>query len=234
VPATESALHFAHFFRPSTAVSGDFFDILDLSDTMAGVFVCDVMGHGVRAALVAALVRALVEELKGIAAMPDEFLGKINRALVGILKQTEIPMFASASYVLVDLARGELRYVNAGHPDPLFVRPDSAAAEALPLAHGRRGPVLGMFDQAQYATATMPLTPGDKVLIFTDGLFEVEDPSGELYDQSRLIAAVSRRGNLGAADLCREVLAEVQDFAASHEFSDDVCVVAFEVARLLK
>ena len=228
----DSALHFAHFFTASSEVSGDFFDIIELSDHKAGIFICDVMGHGVRAALVAAIVRALVGELKGAGHRPGEFLGLLNEKLSAILKQTEIPMFVSAFYVVADLAKGELIYANAGHPDPLCVRHAALEAQAIALNHSKRGPVLGMFAEARYDASVMPIAVHDRVLLFTDGLFEVEGADGELYDQQCLMRAVSQRAELSAADLCSEVLAEVRKFSASHEFDDDVCLVAFEVERL--
>ena len=227
-----SALHFSHFFNPSMAVSGDFFDILELSDSSVGVFICDVMGHGVRAALVAAIVRALVGELKSVGADPGEFLGRLNRKLFGILTQTRIPMFASASYVVVDVAKGELRSANAGHPEPLSVRDEGGIRQAFPLRDGRHDPVLGIFENADYATSQTHLSTGDMVLFFTDGLFEVEGPDGALYDEKRLIEAVNRGANLTAASLLPNVLAEVRQFAANKRFSDDVCLVAMEVERI--
>jgi sigma-B regulation protein RsbU (phosphoserine phosphatase) len=231
---SDSALHFSHFFNASTEVSGDFFDILELSDHKAGIFICDVMGHGVRAALVAAIIRALVSELKGIGDRPAEFLATLNKKLSGILKQTDIPMFASAFYVVADLERGELRYANAGHPDPLCVRhqDNHSAAYAAPLNHCKRGPVLGMFAQAEYGTSQMSISEHDMVLLFTDGLFEVEVEDGELYDQKSLMRAVDRRANLTAGDLCREVLDEIREFSGNKQFEDDVCLVALEIERL--
>lgn len=228
----DSALHFSHFFNASTSVSGDFFDILQLSDNTAGIFICDVMGHGMRAALVAAIVRALVEELKGVGDAPGEFLRQLNNKLSGILKHTDIPMFASASYVVADIGRGEFRYANAGHPHPLRVRHEAGATHTLPLNHCRRGPVLGMFDGAQYGTHENSLSVHDIVLLFTDGLFEVEGSGGELYDERSLISAVNRRSELAGGDLCREVLTEIQQFSASKQFSDNVCLVSVEVERL--
>ena len=228
----DSALQFSHFFNPSTAVSGDFFDIIELSDTMAGVFICDVMGHGVRAALVAAIVRALVGELRGIADRPGEFLAMLNTKLSQILKQTDIPMFASASYVVADLEKRELRYANAGHPDPLCVLHTRDSVEASRLNHCKRGPVLGMFPEAEYGSSRCDIAVHDTVLLFTDGLFEVEGADGALYDQQSLMRAVNRRANLTASDLCREVLAEIRQFAVNEQFSDDVCLVALEIERL--
>jgi len=228
----DSALHFAHFFNPSSEVSGDFFDIIELSDTRAGILICDVMGHGVRAALVAAIVRALVGELRGIGDHPSEFLSQLNTKLSRILKQTEIPMFASAFYLVADLELGELRYANAGHPDPLCVRHGDTDAHAEALNHCKRGPVLGMFAEAEYGTSRMPIAPHDVELLFTDGLFEGEGVDGVLYDQQSLLRAVNRRANLHADELCGEVLAEIREFSARHEFEDDVCLVALEIERL--
>ncbi len=229
----DSALRFSHFFNPTAAVSGDFFDILDLSDTMAGMFICDVMGHGVRAALVAAIVRALVEEQRATTGSPGEFLSKLNRALLGVLKQAQIPMFASAFYVVADLARGELRYANAGHPSPVYIQREAdGGAKAHALNHCERGPVLGMFADAQYRTTCCPLSVDDRLLLFTDGLFEVEGENGDFYDQARLLDAVKRRLSLPAGELCREILSEIRQFSASKTFTDDVCIVTMQVDRL--
>ncbi len=177
--AQGSALRFSHIFNPSAVVSGDFFDIIKLSDTAAGIFICDVMGHGVRAALVAAIVRALVSESNGLAGQPGEFLARLNGKLFSILHQAHIPMFASASYVVADLAKGEFRYANAGHPEPLCIRHGAKAARALALHGDARGPVLGMFEKPDYGTSASALSIHDVVLQFTDGLYEVEGAGGE-------------------------------------------------------
>ena len=232
VNPTQSALHFSHFLNASASVSGDFFDIIQLSDNTAGIFICDVMGHGMRAALVAAIVRALVAELKGIGDTPGEFLHALNRKLSAILKQTDIPMFASASYVVADIEKGEFRYANAGHPHPLCVRHEGSATRTMALNHCKRGPVLGMFENAEYGTYRHSLSVHDIVLSFTDGLFEVEGADGELYDERSLMSAIDRRANLAGGELCREVLTEIQQFSVSKQFSDDVCLVSVEVERL--
>ena len=200
-PAKESALRFCHRYLPTGAVGGDFFDVLPISDTQAGVFICDVMGHGVRAALVTAMVRALAEELVSAAGEPDKFLVEINRGLLGILTQTRAPMFASAFYLVVDLARGELRYSSAGHPSALLVRRNMGTVEALRFPGSRPGPALGVFEESVYPICRCPVSPQDLVVLFTDGLYEVEGAEGDEYGQERLLAAVSKRSQLPAAQL---------------------------------
>ena len=230
----DSAVRFYPFFRPSMVVSGDFFDVLDIADDKAGLFICDVMGHGVRAALVAAIVRSVVNEMRPLWTRPGELLVAINRALLGAFKHSDITLFASAFCLVADLAKGQLRYANAGHPNPLhFARAENgSAATALPLAGARSGPALGLFDGARYETVRRKLSPRDVVLLFTDGLFEVEGSGGQLYDYQKLSRAVCNRIELPVPELCRSVIDEVQQFSATQAFNDDVCLVAMDIDRV--
>jgi len=229
-----SALRFHHFFRSSSAVGGDFFDVFQISDSLAGVFICDVMGHGVRAALVAAILRALVEELRDRATEPARFLQELNRGLSHILKHTRLTMFVSACYLLADLVRGEMHYANAGHPAPLCVHRARRNAERLPFRGAKSDPVLGILDNAQYHSSSCQLSAGDILLLFTDGLFEVEGADAQYYDQPRLLRAVSQRTGLCAEELCQQLVDEVQQFAGTKDFADDVCLIAMEIDHLMK
>jgi sigma-B regulation protein RsbU (phosphoserine phosphatase) len=215
-------------------VSGDFFDVLDIADDKAGLFICDVMGHGVRAALVAAIVRSVVSEFRPLWTRPGDLLATINRALLDAFKNSDITLFASAFYIVADLSKGQLRYAGAGHPSPLhFARAaNDSAATASPLMGARSGPALGLFPEMKYETSRRKLSPHDVVLLFTDGLFEVEGSGGQLYDYQKLLKAVGNRTALPVAELCRSLIAEVQQFSATQSFDDDVCLVAMEIDRL--
>jgi len=229
----ESALRFYSKYLPTGVVGGDFFHVLPISDTQAGVFICDVMGHGVRAALVTAIQRALIEELHGVADDPGEFLTRINHALLSILRRTRTPMFASAFYLFIDVKTGEMRYANAGHPKPLHVRRAAGVVEPLASKEGRPGSALGVFEDARYETLTSRAEPNDIVLMFTDGLYEVEGDGSEYFDQPRLVAAVQQRLAIPGAKLLDELLGEVQQFSHSRGFVDDVCLVAVEIGRFI-
>jgi sigma-B regulation protein RsbU (phosphoserine phosphatase) len=229
----EIAVRFYHFYQPSMSVSGDFFQVLKLSDTSAGIFICDVMGHGVRAALVASTVSALMGQLRDYLGEPGEFLCRLNRALRSTLEYyREAPLFASAFYLLADLEKGELRYANAGHPNPLRIHRERDRTDAHPLNGSKHGPALGLFDDAVYPMSQCELSPHDTLLLFTDGLYEVEGPGGDIYDYRRLLEAVSRHRELPAFQLCHQVIEEVQRFSAGRHFSDDACLVAMEVGPI--
>jgi sigma-B regulation protein RsbU (phosphoserine phosphatase) len=228
----ENALRFLRRYRPTGAVGGDFFDVFPVSPTQAGVFLCDVMGHGVRAALVTAIIRALVEEHHALTGDPSRFLTTLNHRLLAILKQTRMPMFASGFFLIADLAAAEIRFANAGHPAPLHLR--RRAGELSPLT-GKAfppGPALGVFEDSEYATYSQPLAAQDLIVFYTDGLFEVEGADGELYGPERLHAAFRQRLDLPPDQLFDEILAEVAAFGAGTGFTDDVCLLGLDVQRV--
>jgi PAS domain S-box-containing protein len=227
----ESWLRFHHHYLPAETVSGDFFSVLPVSATEAGVFICDVVGHGLRAALVTAIVRGLVEELTPHAADPSRFLVGLNRGLLAIFRQTDTPMLASAFYLVVDLATGQARYANAGHPSPLHVRRDAGVVDRFPR-DATWGPVLGVFENVAYRTGTCPLAPNDLMVLFTDGLYEVEIEREEFFGEQRLLAAVQERMALPARQLFPEVIEQIQRVSGRQTFLDDVCMVGVEVLRL--
>jgi phosphoserine phosphatase RsbU/P len=231
-PAEKSALRFCSRYLPTTTLGGDFFHVVPISDSAAGVLICDVMGHGVRAAMVTAIQRALVEELTAFAADPGEFLTQLNDALLSILRRTRSPMFASAFYLVADAAAGRMSYANAGHPRPLHIRRHAREVSLLEGPGARPGPALGVFQNSRYLTQEREIAARDLLMLFTDGLYEVENARGEYYDQALLLEAVRSKAQLDAEEIFEETLDEVRKFSASNRFVDDVCLVGVEVCRI--
>ncbi|MDB6173144.1 MAG: putative sensor protein [Chthoniobacteraceae bacterium] len=229
LPASQSALAFVSKYLPTTTLGGDFFHILPVSEMQAGIFICDVMGHGVRAALVTAIQRALVEELVEFADRPGEFLTRMNASLLSILRRTRSPMFVSAFYLLVNVEDATLQYANAGHPRPLHFKRDENSVALLTGQNARPGPALGVFEDSQYLTHHAAMAARDLVLLYTDGLYEVEGADGDYYDQGRLLEFVERRVQHGSDSIFEETLEEVRRFSFSGGFVDDVCLVGVEV-----
>ena len=228
VPAEQSAFRFTHRYQPADAVSGDFFSVSALSETEVGVFICDVAGHGVRAALVTAMIRALAEELKPFAREPGKFLQKLNFDLCAILKNTGSPMLTTAFYFVADFQTGLVRFANAGHPKPLLVRHATKRAEPLANECGRGQPALGLFDDPPYQTTEVTMAPGDFLMLFTDGLYEVQGADEELYTQQRLMVDVQVHLGEPLGELFDHLLETIRTFATDQEFEDDVCLVGME------
>jgi sigma-B regulation protein RsbU (phosphoserine phosphatase) len=226
--AASGTLRFAHRYIPATTLGGDFFDFLPLSDTQCGVLICDVMGHGVRAGLLTALIRGVVGELGDRSADPAHVLAEINRSLDPIFAQTGEPIFATAFYGVIDTASGTLAYGNAGHPPPFVLLPGAAAP--LSLAPADPEPATGLLAGFRYSTLTCPFPPGALFLGYTDGVLEAADSAGILFGDERMRAALTgSRGRPGDEVLAR-LVHEVQAHTARDVFEDDVCLVAIEAA----
>jgi serine phosphatase RsbU (regulator of sigma subunit) len=233
VNGSESDVRFYCRYQPTTALAGDFFDVMPLSDTMTGVLIADVMGHGVRAALVTAIVRGLVQELTPAATDPGQFLTKLNRGLTAILRHTEWPIPVSAFYLVADTATGQMRHANAAHPYPICLHRNAGTAEHLSLAPNTlRGPILGVMENAVYETSEYQISPQDLVMLYTDGLYEAENPRDEHFGRNRLMAAASGRIREPAPQLFDGLLADVRQFTGSEDFADDVCMVGMEIMRV--
>jgi phosphoserine phosphatase RsbU/P len=229
VHATEdqNRLVFCHRYLPTGAVGGDFFNIRPLSEHKVGVFICDVMGHGVRSALITAILRALVEELTPQTNDPGEMLGQINRDLRSILKQSGTPLFTTAFYLIADLATGHAQYANAGHPKPMIIHGSSGEAEPLQNSTQRSNPALGLFDSFRYATSSIDLHPNDRLIFFTDGVYDVEC-NGDMLSPDWLKAELTARNALPLSRAFDEVLAELRTLSGG-EFCDDLCLIGMEV-----
>jgi sigma-B regulation protein RsbU (phosphoserine phosphatase) len=178
-------------------------------------------------------MRGLIEELMPTAAEPGKFLNEINRSLRAILRQTREPFMATAFYGVVDVAHGELRFANAGHPSPYRMNRSENTVEPLKHYDPRHGPALGVFERAVYPACRVPMDVGDRLVMFTDGIYEVTDARDEEFGPERLLAYVRRKQSLPMEKLFDALLQESQNFSALREFNDDVCLAGVEVLRLL-
>jgi phosphoserine phosphatase RsbU/P len=225
-----SALRFHARYMTTTELGGDFYDVIRVSDMTAAVFLCDVMGHGVRAALVTAMIRALLQESRHIAGDPSQFLAALNHGLVEILRHTHDPLFATAFCLVVDAAVGTIRYANAGHPWPWHLRSGGNAESFADT--GRGGPALGVFETATFPTIQRPVAAGDVMVLITDGLFEVLGANDEEFGEHRVGAVLHDSGGRPTSELLDDLVNAARLFSAKGEFADDVCVVGVEVAHL--
>ena len=226
----QTPFSFAHYYRPAAAVGGDFFDFFPLSQNRVGIFICDVMGHGLRAALVTAIIRALLEELRPVMANAGRFLSSLNLRLRAILERVEEPFVATAFYLIVDAATKEAQFSNAAHPVPVRLRRAMPKAEPITDDHAKVGPALGIFDEVTYSTFTCPFESDDCLVLFTDGLYEVDSPDGKEFGKSALISSLDRLASVSVEKLFPAVVDEVCRFSSREHFDDDVCMVAVERA----
>ncbi len=226
VPAEASALRFAHRYIPTTTLGGDFFQIVQLDDVKCGILICDVMGHGVRAGLLTALIRGVVAELGERATDPARVLAEINHSLTPVLEQTGQPVFATAFFGVIDTAAASLTYSNAGHPPPLILR--AAIDSVIRLVPSDPEPAAGLIHDFQYSRQETAFAPGDCFLAYTDGILEAANPAGEIFGEERLIAQLVGARDLPGSLVCDRLVRATEGYSARLDFEDDVCIVTIE------
>ncbi|HEY6291529.1 MAG TPA: SpoIIE family protein phosphatase [Terriglobia bacterium] len=206
-------------WQPVLVLGGDYFDARKVEEDLLALSIADVAGKGTPAALLVSNLQAAVRASGAADVPPGELCRRVNRLMRGSLGRDK---FVTFFYALLDGPRRHLTYCNAGHNAPILVR-SRGSVERLP--HG--GVVLGLSSEAEYEQASVELGPGDRLLLFTDGLTEATSSSGEEFGEERLIEIAVGSRHLGAKALQERVLTAACGF--SSRFEDDVTLVAVAV-----
>jgi phosphoserine phosphatase RsbU/P len=204
-------------WQPASGVGGDCFDALRFGDARLALSIADVVGKGIPAALLMSNLQAAVRAFASDAVEPRELCHQVNGILCGNIAEGR---FISFFYCLVDAAAGTLVYTNAGHYYPMLVRTDGTSAR---LESG--GPVLGVLEGAEYQQAHVALTPGDRLVLFTDGLTEARSPADEEFGEERLLEAVIEHRACSAPSLQARLVNAVATFTAGRLHDDATLIV---------
>jgi len=206
----------AGMWQPARSVGGDYYDAIALGDGKAALCIADVAGKGMPAALLMASVQAAVKAIASADMPPRRLCDKVRNIVAGNLAGGT---FITFFYALLDADTRTLTYCNAGHNPPLLVRGDGVVER---LATG--GSVLGrLFRDESYEEATVTLAPGDRVVLFTDGVSEARR-AGEDFGDERLIDVVRSNRELPAEELQEKIVEAITTFT-SGSFGDDVTLV---------
>lgn len=221
----------SYFYKPSHHLAGDFFDLIQISKHKLGILVCDVMGHGVKAALVTMLLRGLIAELSPILDQPARVLGQINKRLCSLAEDQEFPRFTTAVYLTLDLQNGIARIANAGHPTPLQrVHNPEGIEEFEPCPGGETGPALGLIPEYEFQRHQFEITEKTELLFYTDGIIEQTDVKGEEFGISKLEEFLLKKQGSGIATELKTIEKSMIEATNTDVFGDDICLVAVEIS----
>jgi len=203
----------------SREVGGDYFDVRQVNPDRYMCLIADVSGKGVSAALLAALLEgAFVFASEGDLPI-DVVMSRVNRFLI---ERARGEKYATVVYCTIDRG-GELRWSNAGHPQPVLVRA-SGELERLEST----GMPIGMLDIAMYEVKTIQLQPGDKVVLFSDGLSETANSDGEFFEKKALQEFLCTHAGIGCTELHAQLVDAVEDFSEAAEQEDDITMLVVE------
>jgi phosphoserine phosphatase RsbU/P len=210
-------------YIPMTSVAGDFYDFIVVDEKHVGVLIADVSGHGLPAALIASMLQVALAAQSVHASDPGKVLSGLNQALCGKFQRN----FVTAAYVFVDLEKNSMTYAGAGHPPLLHWRSSSGKASEV----SENGLVLGQFPEETYSAVSLPLEPGDRCLLYTDGVLETSSPSHEEFGTGRLMQLMESKHSLGAERFIDALLDELSRWSGhprGEGQQDDITVLVID------
>ena len=214
-------LHITAAYRPMTAVAGDFYEFVPVDENRVGVLVADVSGHGVPAALIASMIKVAMQSVVTCARAPADVLRGLNRILSGQLHD----QFVTAAYLFIDTENRRAAYSAAGHPPLLRSRGDKL--ERIES----NGIVFGVVPDPDYPVCEMPINPGDRFLLYTDGVIEPENASGDSFGDCKLDQIVRHNQSRPATELVDQLLSEIHHWQPpSLAQQDDITLIIIDVA----
>src|SRR5437899_3207173 len=199
---------------PTEEVSGDYYDWVRIYDDQIGIVIADVAGKGVPAALLMAFLRASLRAASHIGYAPQISMSKVNYLLWESIERNQ---FVTAFYGILDATNRTLAYSNAGHNPPLLIDADGKTR-----FEERGGVPLGMFRDSRYYEYYATIEPGQMLVLYTDGVNEASNPSGEEYGGQRLVAAALQGRHLSARELIDFIHRDVIDWTDGRGAHDDV------------
>lgn len=224
-------LLFARSYQICSTLGGDLFDAFAIGERYVGVYIADVAGHGVSAALVAGLVKMGFDSIRtdqmpsaqaDMAIRPELALGHLNRILS---EKLPIECFVTAQHAVLDLDQNRIRIASAGHPPPLMLKASGQYADYVELTNG---PALGLDPAGEYPAHELALSPDDTLLLYTDGITEAWGEQGE-YGADRLRHTFVRMAVEPVERLIEGIAGDVDRHRAGAPISDDCSLLALRL-----
>ena len=218
-----SGLDIVARYIPMTSVAGDFYDFIVVDERHVGILIADVSGHGLPAALIASMLQVALTAQARHVSEPGKVLAGLNQALCGKFQHN----FVTAAYVYVDLEKNIMNYGGAGHPPLLLWRKSTGSASEL-LENGL---VMGQFEEATYDSLQVPIEPGDRFFLYTDGILETCNPAQEEFGTDRFMKFMETNNKLPAgpfADALMLELARWLEQPPGEGHKDDISLLAID------
>jgi len=212
-------------FEPMGPVGGDYYDLVELPGGRSGLILADVSGHGVSSAFIAAMLKISFMNYAPEGLGPAELLSMLNEEYCSLIQTGD---YVTAFYTIFDPANRTMVYSGAGHPMSLFYRSRNDRVETLKS----EGFFLGMFDRSEYVEKSIEFAPGDKYLVYTDGIIEAfSENQEEQFGVKRLIRAFKKHHEKLIDERLNAIIAEVKEFMQQSTFYDDLAMVSVDFVR---
>ncbi len=205
-------------YLPMTYLAGDFYDYFEDSNGI-GILIADVTGHGVSAAMVTSMLKAVFHSLRADLTNPSKMMEGINKILIGNDNQ-----LLTSVYLYIDTVNKKLYSANAGHPPMLLQKKDGSIKEIK-----SKGKLIGFSTKETWETIEVNLNKGDRIILYTDGIVEVKNFSGEQLGEDKFIDYIETYKYLNAKDLIEATKRMILDFCFQVNQEDDLTLIVIDI-----
>ncbi len=220
-------LKFCSFYMSVEKVGGDLFDIIRVGKNGYGIVMADATGHGFPAFLLSSMAKVSFTNHSGWGINPSKVCENVNRDFFQFVG--DMPYFLTAFYGIINLESGYLYYSNAGHMPPIMYKKSEGKAYEL---LGARNPPLGIYiPRVDFAHDKVSLSSGDRLFLYTDGITESANKSGEIYGRERLIRLVDSYGSKKVKDFKEAFKSDLNDFCDGCDQKDDRTLLCIEFLK---
>jgi PAS domain S-box-containing protein len=231
-PPEIGGLNISWAFQPCQELAGDLLNVFPVKPDLVALYILDVSGHGVGASLLSVAVSRMLSPVPGRSivfedgkgsrvAGPARVAARLNKLFPF---DTRTAQYFTLVYGLLDLKASTFRYVAAGHPPPIVLSKD-----ALPVALETTGPPIGLLSSLTYEEREVQLEPGNRVVLYTDGIVEAEDANGTDFGTSRLSKSLHATRKLPVKDGIESMIARISKWCGTSVQQDDITILAFEI-----
>ncbi len=214
-------------YIPMASVAGDFYDFVPVGKDQLGIMIADVAGHGVPAALVASMLKVALSSQLNSRFDPAGIVAGLNQ----ILCRQQTGKFVTGGYLMLDMRARAALYSGAGHPPLLLWR----KAEKRILELEENGLLLGFRPEEKYTNVRFQLAPGDRIFLYTDGIIEVMDPSGDFFGEERFKAFIESHSHIPVDHFADSLLQELARWSRNKSdkgYEDDLTLIVLGIGNL--
>lgn len=204
-----------YLYKPSEMMSGDIFDIYKINDENTGIYICDVVGHGVTASLLTMFVRQSLRTISKSDTNINRIIGKVHKTFLAL--NLDADKYFSIFFGIYNNKTKQFRYINAGHNSiPILIRDNKEE-----LLEARGYPICNLFDSVSYNIDTIDFKKNDRLLLYTDGIIEARDENGKEFGMERFLKIIKNN------DILTKIETEVEKHCKDQ--TDDYTVLIIDV-----
>lgn len=208
-------------YLPMTMIGGDYYHFFPISDRKLGVFIADVSGHGIPAALISSMVNIVFQSLKSLAEKPVDLLKNMNDILMGQMEE----QFLTASYTFIDLEKKKLYAARCGHEPTLLLNSSTEKIEKIQP----KGKAIGLVFDNPIQIQTHNISYQDKIILYTDGIPECMNERSELYSDQRMYEVIEKNSKNSGSDIIDDIHKSLSEWKGKPRFDDDITLVVIDI-----